>query len=277
MAITLAVVGVGLIGGSFALAAKEAGIAHRVLGVSSAATLEKAKALRIVDDGLPLEEAIPQADLVFLSSTIHTIIEMMPRLEGLVKPGAIVTDAGSTKRAIVRAAEAVEGMYFVGGHPMAGKEKGGVEQADATLFRGRLWVLTTDHGQRDDRFDKLESIVRHVGAKPVLMPAAEHDAAVARTSHLPQLLSTALAASLEQSFHHEAPVIAGPGLMDATRLALSPYPVWKDILETNRDQIHAAMADFLDEWKHQYTALADDVNLEDQFLRAAAFARRLRE
>jgi prephenate dehydrogenase len=277
MAFTLAVVGVGLIGGSFALAAKEAGIAQRVFGVSSARTLEKATALRIIDEGLPLEEAVPQADLVFLSSTIHAIIETIPRLQGLVKPDAIVTDAGSTKRAIVRAAEGVEDMYFVGGHPMAGKEKGGVEQADSGLFRGRLWVLTTDHGQRDDRFDKLEAIVRHVGARPVLMPAAEHDAAVARTSHLPQLLSTALAASLEQGFHHEAPVISGPGLMDATRLALSPYPVWKDILETNRDQIQAAMADFLDEWKHQYTALADDVNLEDQFLRAAAFARRLRE
>jgi prephenate dehydrogenase len=276
MGYTLAVVGVGLIGGSFALAAKQAGIADRVLGVSSAATLEKARTLGIIDEGLPLEQAVPQADLVFLSSTIHAIIETMPRLQGLVKPRAIVTDAGSTKRAIVRAAQQVKGMHFIGGHPMAGKEKGGVEQADAALFGGRLWVLTTDGGPQDEGLETLESIVRAVGAKPVLMNAAEHDAAVARTSHLPQLISTALAASLEQGFHHEAPVIAGPGLLDATRLALSPYSVWKDILETNRDQIQAAMADFLEEWKQQSTALASEVDLEEQFLRAAAFARRLR-
>lgn len=277
MALTVTVVGVGLIGGSFALAAKQAGIASHVIGVSSAATLEKACALGIVDEGLPLEDAVPRGDLVFLSATIHSIIDTMPRLRGIVRNEASVTDAGSTKRAIVKAASATGDMYFVGGHPMAGKEKGGVEHADANLFRGRPWVLTTDHGQQDRRFGQLREIVEAIGAKPILMNAAEHDAAVARTSHLPQLLSTALAASLEQGFHHEAPVLAGPGLLDATRLALSPYPVWKDILETNRDEISAAMADFLEEWKTQYTTLADDVNLEEQFARAADFARRLRE
>jgi prephenate dehydrogenase len=138
-------------------------------------------------------------------------------------------------------------------------------------------VLSTNHGRQDPRFEQLRHIIETIGARPVLMDAAEHDAAVARTSHLPQLLSTALAASLEQGFHHEAPVLTGPGLLDATRLALSPYSVWKDILETNRDQIGAAMADFLDEWRAQFTALADDGNLEDQFQRAAVFAKRLRE
>ena len=277
MELTIAVVGVGLIGGSFALAAKRAGIASRVLGVSSPGTLEKALALGIVDEGLPLEEAVPQADLVFLSATIHSIVETIPRLSGLARRNAIVTDAGSTKRVIVKAAEAVDGMYFVGGHPMAGKEKGGVEEADPSLFGGRLWVLGTDHGVADARFDQLQAIVKAVGAKTVLMGADEHDAAVARTSHLPQLLSTALAASLEQSFHHEAPLLAGPGLLDATRLALSPYPVWKDILDTNRDQISAAMAEYLDEWKAQFDALSSLGDLEEQFARAAAFAKRLRE
>lgn len=277
MAITIAVVGVGLIGGSFALAAKRSGIASRVLGVSSPNTLEKALALGIVDEALRLEEAVPRADLVFLSATIHSIIETIPRLSGLVREDAIVTDAGSTKRVIVKAAEAVEGMYFVGGHPMAGKEKGGVEEADPSLFDGRLWVLSTDHGKGDPRFDQLQTIVTALGARTVLMEAAEHDAAVARTSHLPQLLSTALAASLEQSFHHEAPVLAGPGLLDATRLALSPYPVWKDIIDTNRDQISAAMTEYLHEWKAQFDALSSKVDLEEQFTRAAAFSRRLRE
>ena len=277
MAFTIAVVGVGLIGGSFALAAKRAGIADRVLGASSPGTLEKALALGIVDEGLALEEAAPRADLILLSATIHSIIETMPRLRGLARRDAIVTDAGSTKRAIVKAAEAVQGMYFVGGHPMAGKEKGGVEEADPSLFHGRRWVLTTDQGTDDPRFDRLYELVKSIGASPVLMTAAGQDAAAARTSHLPQLLSTALAASLEQSFQHEAPVLAGPGLIDATRLALSPYPVWKDILETNRDQISAAMSEYLEEWRAQFEALSREGDLEAQFARAAAFAKRLRE
>lgn len=137
MAITVAVVGVGLIGGSFALAVRQAGIANRVIGVSSPATISKAQSLGIVDAGLPLEDAIPQADLVFLSATIYAIIDVLPRLHGLVKPGAIVTDAGSTKRAIVRRAQSVDGLTFIGGHPMAGKEQSGVEQAEASLFQGR--------------------------------------------------------------------------------------------------------------------------------------------
>lgn len=277
MSLTIAVVGVGLIGGSFALASKRAGVASRVLGVSSPNTLNKALSLGIVDEALPLEEAVPRADLVFLSSTISGIIETLPRLRDIVRADATVTDAGSTKRRIVSAARNAGHMYFVGGHPMAGKEKGGVEESDADLFENRLWVLTPDSNANDSRLERLKEIVSAVGAKPVVMDAREHDAAVARTSHLPQLLSTALAAALEQSFHQETPVLAGPGLLDATRLALSPFTVWRDILETNRDQIVTALDEYLEEWRRQAEALADDGNLEEQFARAASFARRLRE
>lgn len=277
MAFTVAVVGVGLIGGSFALAMRQAGLADRILGVSSPATLEKAKNLGIIDKGLALEEAVPQADLVFLSATIRAIIETIPQLGSLVKAGALVTDAGSTKRSIIAAARTVDGLSFVGGHPMAGKEQSGVEQADAALFQGRPWVLTPAREADRQRIPELQSMLEALGARPIVMSAAEHDAVVARTSHLPQLLSTGLAASLSGHFRQEAPLPAGPGLLDATRLAQSPYAVWKDILETNRDEISRAMSDFLDEWKEQYTRLADDVDLRDQFERAAAFARRLRE
>ncbi|MCZ2152765.1 MAG: prephenate dehydrogenase/arogenate dehydrogenase family protein [Bryobacterales bacterium] len=277
MSLTIAVVGVGLIGGSFALASKRAGVASRVLGVSSPNTLSKALSLGIVDEALPLEEAVPRADLVFLSSTISGIIETLPRLRDIVRADATVTDAGSTKRTIVNAARNAGAMYFVGGHPMAGKEKGGVEESDADLFENRLWVLTPDSNANDSRLERLKEIVSAVGARPVVMDAREHDAAVARTSHLPQLLSTALAATLEQSFHQETPVLAGPGLLDATRLALSPFTVWRDILETNRDQIVTALDEYLEEWRRQAEALADDGNLEEQFSRAASFARRLRE
>jgi prephenate dehydrogenase len=277
MAFTVVVVGVGLIGGSFALAVRRAGLADRVLGVSSPATLEKARNLGVIDEGLLLEEAVPQADLVLLSATIHSIIETIPRLSGLVKQHALVTDAGSTKRAIMHAAEAAPGLPFIGGHPMAGKELSGVEQAEASLFEGRPWVLTPPRDTDEQGVTKLQTIVEAIGARPLVMPAEEHDAVVARTSHLPQLLSTALAASLDGHFGNESPVLAGPGLIDATRLALSPYSVWKDILDTNRDEITQAMSDFLEQWKEQHARLADNVDLRDQFGKATGFARRLRQ
>lgn len=277
MGITVAIAGLGLIGGSIALALRKAGLVERVIGISSPGAVAKALELGIVDEGASLESALPQADLVVLSSTIHSIIETIPKLGPHLKQGAIVTDAGSTKRAIVEAASNVDGLGFVGGHPMAGKELSGVEHADADLFLGRPWVLTPVWPSDQVRVDTLRALLNAVGAKTIVMTAAEHDAVVARTSHLPQLLSTALAANLEAHFHAESPVLAGPGLLDATRLAQSSYTVWSDILETNRDEIVSAMADFLDEWKELSTRLASDTELSDQFRRAGEFARRLRE
>ncbi|MCW5963423.1 MAG: prephenate dehydrogenase/arogenate dehydrogenase family protein [Bryobacterales bacterium] len=153
----------------------------------------------------------------------------------------------------------------------------GVEQADARLFEGRPWVLSPVYSRDHSGIDTLKPILEAIGAKPVVVPAGVHDAEVARTSHLPQLLSTALAASLEGHFHGKAPALAGPGLLDATRLAMSPFSVWKDILETNRDEIMLAMNDYLEQWNFQFMRLADDVELSEQFRNAADFARRLRE
>ncbi len=277
MALTVAVVGVGLIGGSFALAVRKAGVASRVIGVSSPSAVEKALASGIIDDALPLDQAVPQADLVLLSSTIRGILDTLPRLAGLVRPSTLVTDAGSTKRLILQAARAVEGLHFVGGHPMAGKELSGVEHADASLFQGRPWVLCPTYAQDDSGIQRLRPILETIGAKPVAVPAAEHDSVVARTSHLPQLLSTALAAALDAHFHGHAPALAGPGLLDSTRLALSPISVWRDILETNRDEVVQSLNDFLEQWRVQMLRLADDADLTDQFRRANQFARRLRE
>jgi len=277
MAITIAVVGVGLIGGSFALATRKAGVATRVLGVSSPATLAKALDRGIIDEGLSLEQAVPQADVVFLSATIRSILDTLPRLAGLVSSNTLVTDAGSTKRFIIDTARHIEGLRFVGGHPMAGKELSGVEQADAQLFVDRPWVLSAPYAADHSGIDALMPLLEAIGARPVVMPAAQHDSVVARTSHLPQLLSTALAASLDGHFQAQTPTLAGPGLLDATRLALSPFTVWRDILETNRDEISKAMTEFLEQWQTQFTHLADDVDLSQQFRVAADFARRLRD
>jgi prephenate dehydrogenase len=277
MGITVAIVGVGLIGGSFGLALRKAGVAERVLGVSSPATLAKATGLGIVDAGLPLVEAMAEADLVFLSATIRSIINTLPALSETLKPGALVTDAGSTKRAIMQAAGQVPGMRFVGGHPMAGKERSGVEQADSELFAGRQWVLCAGADGQPKSLEQLREIVSAVGAQPVEMTAEAHDALVARTSHLPQLLSTALAATLDHRLDSARPMLAGPGLLDATRLAQSPFHVWRDILETNSDEIAAAMEEFQQQWQRQRVSLGVDAALETDFQRACGFASRLRQ
>ena len=130
---TVAIAGVGLIGGSFALALRKAGFKGRIVGVSSAATIDKAFALGVIDEALPLAEAAADADLVYLSQPISRIIETL----GVLDTDALVTDAGSTKAVICETARKLKRGRFVGGHPMAGKESRGVEQADADLFRGR--------------------------------------------------------------------------------------------------------------------------------------------
>lgn len=137
-------------------------------------------------------------------------------------------------------------------------------------------MLTPTSASNDDQVGELRDMLEQIGADTMVMSPEEHDAAVARTSHLPQLLSTALAASLDQHFREETPVIAGPGLLDATRLAQSPFAVWRDILETNQDEVLDAVDALLQTLQDQREVLGGDVALGDQFERAGAFARRLR-
>ncbi len=140
---TVAIFGVGLIGGSFALALRKAGFSGRILGVSSPATLQRALDLRVIDEGAPAREAAQAADLIYLSQPILRILEILPDLNDWVQPQALVTDAGSTKSTIVaRATSAISRCQFLGGHPMAGREQRGVEAAEARLFEGRPYVLT---------------------------------------------------------------------------------------------------------------------------------------
>ncbi len=140
---TVAIFGVGLIGGSFALALRKAGFGGRIIGVSSDQTIRAALDLRVIDEALPAREAAGLADLLYLSQPIHKIAECLEELDACVKPGALMTDAGSTKKLIVdRASQAISRAQFLGGHPMAGRERRGVEAAEADLFQGRPYVLT---------------------------------------------------------------------------------------------------------------------------------------
>jgi prephenate dehydrogenase len=275
---TVAIFGVGLIGGSFALALRKAGFTGRILGVSSPGSIRRALDLNVIDAGVPDEDAARSADLIYLSQPILRIIECLPDLSRWVQPGSLVTDAGSTKSAIVERATALfPPGQFLGGHPMAGRERRGVEAAEADLFRGRPYVLTPrPQAQLENpAVREFESWIRKIGAVPIFLDAAEHDRAVAFTSHLPQLASTALAALLEARPEPKSGVF-GPALVDSTRLALSSFDIWGDILATNREPMLEALRNYiakLEEFCSDFELAA----IERQFELAARFAASLRD
>lgn len=254
---TIAIAGVGLIGGSFALALRKAGFPGKIIGVSSPGTVEKALALGVIDQAMMLPEAAAAADLIYLSQPISQILATLDVLE----TDALVTDAGSTKAVICERGRRLQ--RFVGGHPMAGKESRGVEHADADLFRGRPYVLTA-------REPELESWIERFGARLVVLEPEEHDRQVAFVSHLPQLLSTTLASVLAGKEQ-----VAGPAAADLTRLALSPYDIWRDIFATNTEPIDAALRAFIARLEQVRTQLRSS-EIEALFSQAAASARALR-
>jgi prephenate dehydrogenase len=236
--------------------------------VSSERSIAEAVTRGAVDSGASLEEACAESDLIFLSQPISGILETLRRLDPLVRRGALVTDAGSTKQAIVAEADrSLTRCAFLGGHPMAGKESRGAAAADADLFRGRPWVLTesTNHPVAM----VLRKWIGLFGAREVILDAATHDSLVAWSSHLPQLASTALAALLSEQAA-DAGQVAGPGLLDMTRLAMSSYDLWRDILGTNREAVREA----LDAYIGKLQALRDDY--AGEFAKGAEFSSLLR-
>ncbi len=274
----IAIVGVGLIGGSFALALKAAGFSGEVIGVSSPATLQAAQEHHIIDSTASLEQAAAQADVIYLAQPIGRILHVIHHLDAFVLPHALVTDAGSTKQAIVHAARAaLHRCQFLGGHPMAGKETRGAASADAELFRGRPYVLTPSHPDQLETPIAAEFLrwVERIGARPVILGAEEHDRLVAFSSHVPQLASTALGAAMAEHAP-EARQVAGPGLVDATRLALSSYDLWRDIITTNTMEIESALTAYIQELEHLRENLRTR-QLQEEFEKGAEFAASLRK
>lgn len=275
---TVAIFGVGLIGGSFALAIRKAGFQGRIIGVSSDDTIRAALALHVIDEALPAPEAAAQADLLYLAQPIHRIIASLAELDVLAKPGALITDAGSTKQAIVdRASQVISRAQFLGGHPMAGRERRGVEAAEADLFQGRPYVLTPRSPAElatPAARDFLAWIPR-IGSFPVILNAEDHDRTVAFTSHLPQLASTALAATLANRPEPKSGVY-GPALVDSTRLALSSFDIWGDIFQTNRHQIREALESYIAKLRefHEYL---DGEPMRRYFDAAAGLAAQVRD
>src|SRR5579864_6011379 len=275
---TVAIFGVGLIGGSFALALRAAGYSGRILGVSSAETLRRALNLGVIDAAAAAQEAAASADLIYLAQPILRIIDSLPELNAWVNPDALITDAGSTKKAIVdRASQVISRCQFLGGHPMAGRERFGVEAAEAGLFQGRPYVLTprVETELNTPRARELKDWIGRIGAFPITLDAEDHDRIVAYTSHLPQLISTALASLLEGRAEPKSGIF-GPALVDSTRLSLSSFQMWGDILATNRVSIHDALRDYIAKLE-EFRRELEPERMRSEFDRAARFARQLRD
>jgi len=245
----VAIAGTGLIGGSFALAARPALAGARIVGWDKPDVLIEAQARGVIDEGhAALADALAGADLVYVALPVGLTIERLPDIIRLAGPGALITDAASTKRAVCAAAEQCRstGARFLGGHPMAGNEGSGLAATDAALFQGAKYALIGDPEQRgtvDARVQKFLNLLAEIGARPMWMDAATHDRAVALISHLPQLLSIALASVAREATDQTGlPLtLAGRGLRDYFRLAGSPYAMWRDIVLTNTDNIDAAL------------------------------------
>jgi prephenate dehydrogenase len=244
-----------------------------------AARLERARQLGAIDDYRTDLSGVSDVDLVVLATPIENILETLEAIGPHLSQGTLVTDVGSTKRKIGRKAEDClpDGIEFIGGHPIAGRERGGVENGAANLFEGALYVLCPGFRDRSGRLETLVQTVKAIGAEPTVMSVEEHDRILALSSHLPQILSTALASlSLEQETRGYPLVrLSGTGFRDFLRLAGSPYSVWEGILESNADNIEQALEEFIRHLERVRTGLKQD-SLFSEFRRAVEFYGRLR-
>jgi len=274
----VAIVGLGLIGGSIALRVRREWPEATLVGVDPGDAASRAQAKRVVDEVRGSVRDLGDADLIVLAAPVPAIVNLLAEI-GDARLRAIVTDVGSTKRQVAEAATRAGLPRFVGGHPMAGAERGGFEHASADLFDGRPWILVAEGQPATDQDgrERLEQFVARLGATPRRLSAAEHDRAIAYVSHLPQLLAVALMNTVAAGCGPDGLAAAGPALREMTRLAASPPELWRGIMATNGDFIAEALRALAE----RLTTAEADVRagrpLEDAFDEAAAWRRRLDE
>jgi prephenate dehydrogenase len=239
----LGVIGCGLMGGSFALALKRGGLVKRVIGYSkSPSTTERAKKLGVIDDAAESALlAVSGSDIVLIAVPVAATETTFRAIRHLVDPGVLFMDVGSTKRDVVDAARRVlkeRVAHFVPAHPIAGKEAGGVQHADAALYQGRQVILTPLPSTDPVLVQKATDVWSAIGCQVLKMSPDNHDAAFAAVSHLPHLLAFAyFSAVARQPAGNDFLSLAGPGFRDFTRIAASDPAVWRDILISNREEI----------------------------------------
>ena len=283
---SIAIVGLGLIGGSIALGVRERWSSSRVIGVDTDAVVAHALGSGAIDRAVESIAALPDASLIVLAAPVRQNIELLQQLARREDPPGrapadpqrrtVVTDVGGTKREIVKAARDLPpSTIFVGGHPLGGGERGGFAFARPDLFAGRPWIFTPEGDGSADAVERLSRFVAGLGARPSIVSAEEHDRLMAFLSHLPQLTASALMDTVGSATRGEGLRMAGRGLVDTTRLASSPADVWRDICLTNAD----AIGDALDRLIQRLTQLRGDLQrgeaIESIFTAAATWRSEL--
>ncbi|MBI5304260.1 MAG: prephenate dehydrogenase [Chloroflexi bacterium] len=265
----IAIVGLGLMGGSFALALREHRACARILAVErNAATRADALARGSVDEASDDLALVARADVIVLATPVRVIVELVPRVGALTRPGAVVFDLGSTKRAIVNAMENLPThIHAIGAHPMCGKETSGFDAADANLFRDAPFVLTPLARTTQETVTRLASLATRLGSRPLVLDAARHDKIVAAISHLPFAVASNLMMTASEFAQNDDALfaLAASGFRDTSRLAASNTTMMLDILLTNRDHVAACLRDY----SRNLNALADAIERgNDDTLRA---------
>src|ERR1700691_2153160 len=246
----ITIVGTGLIGGSLALALKKRKFAGRIVGCDREATLEKAHNRGAIDEGFANPgDAVRGSQVVVLAAPVLAIVDLIERLGPALPAKTLLTDVGSTKTVVTQQALKVfgknAGRRFLAGHPMAGKELSGVDYADADLFQNAVWFLTPlpEQNLNEGLFAEFAGWIDQIGARIAMLPAEDHDRLCAWISHVPQMISTALAAALVEEFGEDAPLLpaGGRALREMTRISASPYSMWRDVAITNKKNLEDAL------------------------------------
>lgn len=262
--------GLGLIGGSIGLAVRQRWPAVQLIAVDRPPVLAIAREMGIADIGAEGLDAAAGSDLVVLAAPVLQNVAALGALPRHVPHATVVTDVGSTKRAITEAAGGLpERVAFVGGHPLAGAAVGGVEAARPDLFTDRPWILTGAERVTEVTREAIDRFVTGVGAVPQRMDAGDHDRLLAYISHLPQLAVSALMHVVGSHAREDGLALAGRGLRDTTRLASSPVQTWQDIVATNGDNIALALGDLVDALERLKAGHDARASLDEVFLSAA--------
>lgn len=279
----LVIIGVGLIGGSFALALRKAGLAKHIVGVGrSRKNMQCAVERGVIDEiATDMASALHQADLVFLAMPVGQTAGTMGQIAPHLQTNTIITDAGSTKQDVIAAARhhfpIQNRHHFVPGHPIAGTEQSGAQAAQADLYRNKHVILTPLQETSMDAVERVDQLWQACGAQVSLMPADEHDQVLAATSHLPHILAFTMMNHLSHSTNSPGNLLcfAGSGFRDFTRIASSSPEMWRDICLANREALHEQ----IDAYQNELKALQELLKNNDGEALEKTFsqARRIRE
>ncbi|MBT4769614.1 MAG: prephenate/arogenate dehydrogenase family protein [Rhodospirillaceae bacterium] len=278
----VAIIGTGLIGASLALALKRHGLANHVVGCArTQETIDKALALGILDSGTTdIAAAVNNADFIMLAAPVGAFRDLAKAMAPHLKPGAIVSDAGSVKQAVIDtvAPELPAGVHFIPAHPIAGTEHSGPEAGFAELFEGRWCILTPPPESDPTAIEKVTQMWRGIGMQTEIMDAEHHDKVLAITSHLPHLIAYTIvgtATDLEAHTKSEVFKFAAGGFRDFTRIAASDPVMWRDVFLNNREAVLDMLGRFTEDLSALQKAIrnGDGKTLEDHFARTREIRR----